>query len=172
MYFSFIFLALSRSRDRPVLVCGPWSETNRALWEEAQPRRGSGQRGGKICRQDAAAAQQPQKRAETGEQVGCRGQGLVPVMARPPPRNMVKVLCHFAVVRSSIKWLKWCICTKNKQKNLYWLINQDVVIVNICSDFMFAWTHFFSKQVKLNIANFIHQYTVAHTVDSLFFFAC
>lgn len=99
----YIFLALSRSRDRPVLVCGPWSETNRALWEEAQPRRGSGQRGGKIYRQDAAAAQQPQKRAETGERVGCRGQGLVPVMARPPPRNMVKVLCHFAVVRSSIK---------------------------------------------------------------------
>lgn len=35
---------------------------------------------------------------------------------------------------------------------------------------MYAWTHFLSKRVKLNIANFIHQYIVAHTVDSLFLF--
>lgn len=77
--------ALSRSRDRPLLVRGAWSETHRALWEEAQPRRGSGQRGGEIYRQDAAAAQQPEKRAETGQRAGCRRQGLVPVKARPPP---------------------------------------------------------------------------------------
>lgn len=78
--FSSVFcFAVSRSRDRPVLVRGPWRETNRALWEEAQPRGGSGQQGGQISAQDAAAAQQPPKQAETGERTGSRGQGLVPV---------------------------------------------------------------------------------------------
>lgn len=167
-----LILALSRSRDRPVLVRGPWREANRALWEEAQPRRGSGQRRGKIYRQDAAAAQQPQKRAETGERVGSRGQRLVPVTACPPPpdhgRGFVPLRC--CSILSPMTHMMYLYI----KKNLYWLINQDVVIVNICSDLIHVWTHFlsnirFSKRVKLNIANFIHQYIVAHTVDSLFF---
>lgn len=48
------------------------------------------------------------------------------------------------------------------------------MIVNMCHGLMYAWTHFLSKRVKLNIANFIHQYIVAHTRQSFlnFFFAC
>lgn len=49
-----------RSRDRPVLVRGAWGETHRAIREEAQLRRGSGQRGDEaFCQDAAAAAQQP-----------------------------------------------------------------------------------------------------------------
>lgn len=70
-YFSVLSCA-SRSGDRPVLVCGPWGETYRALREEAQQRcGGSGQRRDAACRQDAdAAASQTQEQGEPGERIG------------------------------------------------------------------------------------------------------
>lgn len=51
-----------RSRDRSLLVRRPRGETHWALWEAAQQRGGSGQRGDAARRQDfGAPAQQPQK---------------------------------------------------------------------------------------------------------------
>lgn len=98
---TFPVTALPRSRDRPVLVCGPWSETNRPLWEEAQPRRGSGQRGGEISGQDAAAAQQPQKQAGTGEELGRRGQPLVPVTSSSTSFSPVTRFCAISLLLDS-----------------------------------------------------------------------
>lgn len=76
---------VSRSRDRPILVRGAWSETHRALREEAQQRAGSGQPRDGACRQNVgAAAQQPQKQGGPRERAGWGGQGLVTMTTCPP----------------------------------------------------------------------------------------
>lgn len=85
----------SRSRDRSVLVRGPWGETDWTLREEAQPGGRCGHRG-EARRQDApAAARQPQGQAESGGPLGRRGQGLVAVTCPPPSVAPVKLINVF-----------------------------------------------------------------------------
>lgn len=62
----------SRSGDRPVLVRGPRGETHRPLWEEAQQRGDSYQRGGEaVSGQDAGdVVHQLQGQEEPGEHPG------------------------------------------------------------------------------------------------------
>lgn len=76
---------LSRSRDRPILVRGPWGETHRALREEAQQCGAFAWRGDAACCQDVGAdSSQPQKQEQPRTHVGRGGQGMVTMTACPP----------------------------------------------------------------------------------------
>ena len=162
---------LSRSRDRPVLVRGTWGATHRALWEEAQQRGVSGQRGNAAYGQDVgAAAQQHQKQGESWEH-GCGGQGLVTVMAHILP--LIHERLHFlswlrlrtlllSTVFLSVKrpWLTHEITLQMylyiKICILYWLINQDVMI-RLSLLYLRAYSKYcLSSEKVFQFANFIH----------------